>query len=238
MIYQIYQYHSVCRYGKAFGTGVHSINIIIGQAGVKIVFTSRVCDSHEHQVPLRNVHPVCHCLQQLLGYHPSMCPHAQVRVHGNIHVTQHCNGDNIVSVRALSRLYMIALLYNQRQTRRQVLEGNWMESSFLNDKAFQKTSRPHNNARMALSDHLHLAIFNNQIAKISLELVGLLGVFGSCSLGCESWFKLFWACSRGAIINHCVHWRAEIKQVLFSWRRLWQVNYLSYKHSTRKKPIN
>lgn len=125
-------------------------------AGVKIIFTSRVCDSHEHQFPLRNVHPVCHCLQQLLGYHPSMCPHAQVRVHGNIHVTQHCNRDNIVSVRAHGRLHFIALLYNQRQTRSQVLEGNWMESSFLNDKAFQKTSRLHNNARMALRDHLHM----------------------------------------------------------------------------------
>lgn len=64
-----------------------------------VLFTSRVSDSHEYQFPLQDIHSFCHRLQQLLGHYASMDPHTQVGVHGDIHMTQHCNGDNIVSAR-------------------------------------------------------------------------------------------------------------------------------------------
>lgn len=52
--------------------------------------TSRVCDGHEEQVRLWNIHPFRHRLQQLLRRDASVDPDAEERVHGDVHMAQRC----------------------------------------------------------------------------------------------------------------------------------------------------
>lgn len=62
------------------------------------IFTSGVCDGHEQQVPLWNVHPFRHRLQQLLRRHPSVDPHAEEGVHGDVHVAERCGTNDTMFV--------------------------------------------------------------------------------------------------------------------------------------------
>lgn len=62
------------------------------------IFTSGVCDGHEQQVALWNVHPFRHRLQQLLRRHPGVDPHAEEGVHGDVHVAERCGTNDTMFV--------------------------------------------------------------------------------------------------------------------------------------------
>lgn len=79
---------------------IRLLNRSRGGAVLRIVgiFTSGVCDGHKQHVPLWNIHPFRHRLQQLLRRHPSVDPHAEERVHGDVNMAERCQTNDTMFV--------------------------------------------------------------------------------------------------------------------------------------------